>query len=157
MNPDGTKMERLVQGLRVPYSFECDPFGQLWLLSNGEGNPNRFVRVIEGVDYQCYSRPGIDNNWLAGNHPLAPPVFELPRGANTQLIRYYGAAFPAAYQGSLLLCNWGAHGFAGVNRAIHRYVPDERGHIVSKEAATITAPIRTFGPVTSPWIRTAIC
>ena len=38
MNPDGTKMERLVHGLRVPYSFEMDPFGQLWLLSNGEGN-----------------------------------------------------------------------------------------------------------------------
>jgi putative membrane-bound dehydrogenase-like protein len=134
MNPDGTKMERLVQGLRVPYSFEFDPFGQLWLLSNGEGNPNRFVRVIEGVDYHCFSRPGVDNDWLAGNHPLAPPCFELPRGANTQIIRYYGAAFPASYQGSLLLDNWGAHGFAGANRAIHRYVPDARGRIVAKEA-----------------------
>ena len=39
MNPDGTKMERLTHGFRVPYSFEYDPFGQLWLLSNGEGNP----------------------------------------------------------------------------------------------------------------------
>ena len=66
MNPDGTSMERLVHGLRVPYSFEYDPFGQLWLLSNGEGNPDRFVRVIEGVDYHCYSRPGIGNEWLAG-------------------------------------------------------------------------------------------
>ncbi len=69
-------MERLVHGLRVPYSFEYDPFGQLWVLSNGEGNPDRFVRVIEGVDYHCYSRPAVDNTWLAGNHPLAPPVFE---------------------------------------------------------------------------------
>src|SRR5262249_22642459 len=41
MKPDGTKMERLVHGLRVPYSFEFDPFGQLWQLSNGEGNPDR--------------------------------------------------------------------------------------------------------------------
>jgi putative membrane-bound dehydrogenase-like protein len=132
MNPDGSKMERLVQGLRVPYSFEMDPFGQLWLLSNGEGNPDRFVRVIEGVDYHCYSRP-VDNVWLAGNNPLAPPCFELHRGAHTQLMRYYGAAFPTSYQGSLLTCNWGSHGFPGLNRGIFRYVPDERNNIVKKE------------------------
>jgi putative heme-binding domain-containing protein len=133
MNPDGTKMERLVQGLRVPYSFEVDPFGQLWLLSNGEGNPDRFVRVIEGVDYHCFSRPGVDNAWLAGNHPLAPPCFELHRGAHTQLLRYYAAAFPNSYQGSLLACNWGSHGFPGLNRGIFRYVPDERNNITHKE------------------------
>jgi quinoprotein glucose dehydrogenase len=133
MNPDGTKMQRLVHGLRVPYSFEYDPFGQLWLLSNGEGNPNRFVRVIDGVDYHCYSRPGVDNNWLAGNHPLAPPCFELHRGADTQLLRYYGAAYPQRYQGNLFLCNWGAHGFSGPNRGIFRFVPGERGNIVTKE------------------------
>jgi putative membrane-bound dehydrogenase-like protein len=133
MNPDGTNMQRLVHGLRVPYSFEFDPFGQLWLLSNGEGNPNRFVRVIDGVDYHCYSRPGVDNNWLAGNHPLAPPCFELHRGANTQLMRYYGAAFPKEYQGNLFLDNWGAHGFSGPNRGIFRFVPDERGNIIKKE------------------------
>lgn len=134
MNPDGTKMERLVHGMRVPYSFEEDPFGQLWVLSNGEGNPNRFLRVIDGVDYHCYSRGGVDNVWLAGNHPLAPPCFELARGAHTQLMRYYGAAFPAAYQGNLFLDNWGAHGFTGPNRAIFRFVPDERGEITTKEA-----------------------
>jgi putative heme-binding domain-containing protein len=133
MNPDGSKMERLVQGLRVPYSFEMDPFGQLWLLSNGEGNPDRFVRVIEGVDYHCFSRSGVDNVWLAGNHPLAPPCFELHRGAHTQLMRYYAAAFPKAYQGSLLACNWGSHGFPGLNRGIFRYVPDERNNITHKE------------------------
>ncbi len=133
MRPDGSDMERLVHGLRVPYSFEQDPFGQLWLLSNGEGNPNRFVRVIEGVDYHCYSRGGAGNEWLAGRHPLAPPCLELPRGANTQLIRYHGAAYPASHQGSLLLCNWGAHGFNGPNRAIFRYVPDARGNIVDWE------------------------
>lgn len=133
MNPDGTNMERLVQGLRVPYSFEFDPFGELWVLSNGEGNPNRFVKVIPGVDYHCYSRGKVDNNWLAGNHPLAPPCFELPRGAHTQLMRYYGAAYPPEYTGSLLLDNWGAHGFHGPNRAVFRYVPDERGQIKLKE------------------------
>ena len=133
MKPDGSDLERLVHGLRVPYSFEYDPFGQLWVLSNGEGNPDRFVRVIDGVDYQCYSRPSVDNNWLAGRHALAPPCFELGRGAHTQMIRYFGAAYPAEYQGSLLLDNWGAHGFNGANRAVFRFVPDERGNITTKE------------------------
>jgi putative membrane-bound dehydrogenase-like protein len=133
MKPDGSDMERLVHGLRVPYSFEYDPFGQLWLLSNGEGNPDRFVRVIEGVDYHCYSRGNVDNNWLAGNHSLAPPCFSNMRGAHTQLLRYYGAACPEAYQGSLFCDNWGAHGFAGPNRAIFRFHPDARNDIAVKE------------------------
>ncbi|HTN74168.1 MAG TPA: hypothetical protein VL096_02940, partial [Pirellulaceae bacterium] len=133
MQADGSQLERLVHGLRVPYSFEFDPFGQLWLLSNGEGNPNRFVRVIEGVDYHCYSRPAANNEWLAGRHPLAPPCFELPRGANTQLVRYYGSAYPQSYQGNLFLDNWGAHGFGGPNRTIFRYITDERGQIVEKQ------------------------
>lgn len=133
MNPDGTKMERLVHGLRVPYSFEMDPFGQLWLLSNGEGNPDRFVRVIEGVDYHCYSRGNVDNEWLAGRHPLAPPCEEVHGGAHTQLMRYFAANFPKEYQGNLFCCNWGRHGFAGANRGIFRFVLDERNNVVKKD------------------------
>lgn len=133
MKPDATRLETLSYGLRVPYSFEFDPFGQLWLLSNGEGNPNRFVRAIQGVDYHCYTRSKVDNEWLAGRHPLAPPTEELPRGACTQLVRYYGAAYPAEFQGSLFLDNWGAHGFGGPNRTIFRYVPDELGQIKTRE------------------------
>lgn len=133
MKPDGFDMELVNQGLRVPYSYEIDPFGQLWMLSNGEGNPNRFIRGLEGVDYFCYSRPAA-TAMLAGTHRLSPPCFVLPGGAYTQLIRYYGAAYPASWQGSLLLDNWGRHGFAGANRAIFRYVPDEREQIVATEA-----------------------
>ncbi|MBX9679311.1 MAG: HEAT repeat domain-containing protein [Gemmataceae bacterium] len=133
MKPDGTKMERMANGFRVPYSFEYDPFGQMWLLSNGEGNPNRFARIIDGVDYHCFSRGNVDNNWLAGNSPLAPPVNELHRGAHTQMMRYYGGAYPPAYDGSLLFCNWGGHGYPGLNRGIFRWVPDERNDIKHKE------------------------
>ena len=133
MKPDGSDIERLFHGFRVPYSFEYDPFGQMWLLSNGEGNPNRFAKVIDHVDYHCYSRPAADNDWLAGNHPLAPPSFQLPNGAHTQLLRYYGSNFPQSHVGSLFLDNWGQHGFQGGNRAVFRYVPDERGNITTKE------------------------
>jgi len=132
MKPDGSKMERLVSGLRVPYGFEYDPFGQLWQLSNGEGNPNRFIRVIEGVDYYLKNR-SVGSDWLAGRHPLAAPCFELPRGACTQLMRYSGANFPPAYQGSLLVDNWGGHGFNGANRTIFRFVPDARNDIAAQE------------------------
>jgi len=132
MKPDGSKMERLVSGLRVPYGFEYDPFGQLWQLSNGEGNPNRFIRVIEGVDYYLKTR-SVGYEWLAGRHPLAAPCFELPRGACTQLMRYSGANFPPAYQGSLLVDNWGGHGFNGANRTIFRFVPDARNDIAEQE------------------------
>ncbi|MGE3805847.1 MAG: hypothetical protein AB7K24_14320, partial [Gemmataceae bacterium] len=134
MKPDGSNIERLVHGLRVPYSFEYDPFGQLWLLSNGEGNPNRFVRVLDGVDYHCYSRGAVGNDWLAGRHPLAPPCFELPPGACTQLLRYYGAGFPDSYTGNLFLDNWGQHGFGGGNRTLFRYVVDDRNNVVAKHA-----------------------
>jgi putative heme-binding domain-containing protein len=75
----------------------------------------------------------VDNNWLAGRHPLAPPCEEVHRGAHTQLLRYYAAAYPAEYQGNLFCCNWGAHGFAGPNRGIFRYVLDERNNVVKKE------------------------
>lgn len=133
MQPDGSRIERLVHGLRAPYPYELDPFGRLWVISNGEGNPNRFLQAIEGVDYHCYSRPAVDNEWLAGRHPLAPPCFELPRGACTQLLRYDAADFPASYRGNLLLANWGAHGFSSPNHTIYRYVLDQQGQVVSKE------------------------
>jgi putative heme-binding domain-containing protein len=132
MKPDGTEMELLTQGFRVPYSFDIDPFGQLWLLSNGEGNPNRFARIIEGVDYHCFTR-NVDGHWLAGRHRLSPPALELPGGAHTQLIRYYDAAYPQRYQGSLFLDNWGRHGFTGANRAVFRYVTDDRNNVVETE------------------------
>ena len=113
MNPDGTKMERLAQGMRVPYSFEFDPFGQLWVLSNGEGNPNRFIRVIDGVDYHCFTRP-VDNNWLSRQElPLAPPCFELLRA---QPIRNSCVITEAPFQSVIkAACYWttgASHGFS---------------------------------------------
>jgi putative membrane-bound dehydrogenase-like protein len=126
MQPDGSDLELLAQGLRMPCSFELGAFGRLWVLSNGEGNPNRFIRVIEGVDYHCFTR-NVDYTWLAGTHPLSPPCQELPRGAWADLLRYDGAQFPRSYDGNLFVCNWGAHGFPSPNHMIYRVVPKEDG------------------------------
>jgi len=133
MKPDGSQMEKLVEGLRVPYSFEYDPFGQLWLISNGQGNPDRHVKVLNGVDYQCYSRSKIPNAWLAGKHPLAPPCLEITNGARTQMLHYYGANFPDDYQGRQFGVNWGPHGVGTRNHAIEQFVPDERERITKTD------------------------
>ncbi len=163
MNPDGTKMQRLVTGLRVPYSFEFDPFGQLWVLSNGEGNPDRFVRVIEGVDYHCYSRPSVDNNWLAGNHPLAPPVFEevhqgkRPHPASCATTP---PNFPKEYQGNLLPLQLGPARFRrAANRGIFLLLcrTSHGNNVVSEGDRWSPAPIRISGRATSCSTRTAAC
>ncbi|MEZ6076994.1 MAG: hypothetical protein R3C56_15395 [Pirellulaceae bacterium] len=91
--PDGSNIELLVQGMRVPFSFDIDPFGELWVLSNSEGNPNRLIHAIVGGDYHFQTR-AVDWPWLAGKHPLAPPVWENPPGAHTAVLAYYSSAFP---------------------------------------------------------------
>jgi putative membrane-bound dehydrogenase-like protein len=133
MKPDGSDMEKLVEGLRVPYSFEMDPFGQLWVISNGQGNPDRHLKVIPGVDYMCYSRPKAPQAWLAGKHPLAPPTLEIANGARTQLLIYYGANFPAEYQGRQFGVNWGPHGVGTRNHAIEQFVVDDRERVTKTD------------------------
>ncbi len=130
--PDGTGLEMLSQGMRAPFSFDFDPFGRVWMLSNGEGNPNRLIMMIPTVDYHFQTRHG-DWAWLAGEHPWSPPVVEMERGANTQVVCYLDQAFPERYWGGLFVANWGAHGFASVNHKIDLYTPDERGGIASVE------------------------
>lgn len=149
MNPDGTNIEVLAQGFRVPYAFDVDPFGQLWLMSNGEGMPNRFAKVIDApaVDYHGYSRTN-DPDWLAGRNPLAPPAFELPRGANTSLLVYGGAAFPASMRGQLLAVNWGPHGLGVANHTIDLYQPDERRNLYKAADHWLTCADPRFRPTT---------
>ena len=99
MNPDGTKMERLVHGCEYHIHLIWIHMANL-IVSNGEGNPNRFVRVIDGVDYHCYSRPAVDKQLVGRQSPASALLtFEMHRGAHTQLIRYYGGDFSRAIPG----------------------------------------------------------
>lgn len=136
--PDGTGLELLSQGMRAPFSFDFDPWGRIWILSNGEGNPNRLLKMIPTVDYHFQTRHGTWA-WLAGEHAWSPPVTEMERGANTQVLCYLDGAYPERYWGRLFVSNWGAHGFAGVNRKVDIYTPDERGNIRSVEVFLDTA------------------
>ncbi|MBM4001113.1 MAG: c-type cytochrome [Planctomycetes bacterium] len=124
---DGSDIEILAQGMRAPFSFDIDPYGRIWILSNGEGNPNRLIHAIPGADYHFQTR-SVDWEWLAGRHPWAPPVYENPPGAHTTVLVYDSSAFPAEYWGNLLVANWGVHGFPSANHVILRHVVDERGN-----------------------------
>ena len=148
MKPDGSDLELLTQGFRVPYAFEFDPFGQLWLLSNGEGNPNRYAKIIDGADYFMFTRDAADHDWARGAHLLAPPVIERPRGAATALTHYYGAAFPASMQGDQFLINWGPHGFGNVNHTLDRYVPDASGNVEGEPEQWLGCSDPHFRPTT---------
>lgn len=139
--PDGSDIELLVQGMRAPFSFDIDPFGELWVLSNGEGNPNRLIHAISGGDYHFQTR-AVDWSWLAGKHPLAPPVWETPPGAHTTVLAYYSSAFPHEYWGNLLVPNWGVHGFPSANHVILRHIIDERGELIRTEPFLTTTDPR---------------
>lgn len=149
MNPDGTNIEVLVQGFRVPYGFDIDPFGQHWQLSNGEGNPNRFAKIIDApaADYHCFTR-GVDNDWQAGLNPLAPPAFAIQTGAYTSLLAYHGAAFPESMRGKLFAVNWGGHGRSTNNHAIDVYEPDARRNVHKPADHWLTSADPHFRPTT---------
>jgi putative membrane-bound dehydrogenase-like protein len=139
--PDGSQIGLLAQGMRAPFSFDIDPFGRVWLLSNGEGNPNRLIHMVPGADYHFQTR-AVSWDWLAGKHAWAPPVWENPPGAHTAVVAYDGAAFPAEYRGNLLVANWGAHGFPSANHVILRHVLDAQGRILRTEPFLTTTDPR---------------
>ncbi|MBI4602349.1 MAG: c-type cytochrome [Planctomycetes bacterium] len=132
LEPDGSSIEVLLQGMRAPFSLDIGPFGDLWVLSNGEGNPNRLIHAERGADYHFQTRPA-DWAWLAGRHPLAPPVWENPPGAHTAVVACHGLELPEDYEGDLLVSNWGAHGFPSANHAVLRLRLDATGEVASSE------------------------
>ncbi len=130
--PDGTDLELLAQGMRAPFTFDADPFGRWWLISNGESNPNRMILMIPTVDYHYQTRHG-PWDWLSGAHPWSPPVTEMERGSITQIVCYQDSAYPEKYWNALFTANWGAHGVASVNHKIDLYTPKRNGEIENVE------------------------
>lgn len=114
---DGGGLEVVAHGLRAPYAFDFDPWGNIWLISNGEGSPNLYLEAIPGADYGYRSRTA-SYPWLAGSEPLSPPVHDLGPGANTAALHYGSAQFPPPLRGSVFVANWGSHGENPGNRQI---------------------------------------
>ncbi|WP_395262418.1 hypothetical protein [Halalkalibaculum sp. DA3122] len=122
---DGSNLELITDGLRAPYIFDIDPWGHIWLISNGEQSPNIYLDVIPGMDYGYRSRD-VTYNWLAGRTPLAPPVMDMGPGANTTAYHYYSSMFPSDYWGDVFVSNWGSHGFNPTNRVVRRFSRKEK-------------------------------
>ncbi|TCS86698.1 putative heme-binding domain-containing protein [Anseongella ginsenosidimutans] len=123
-NLDGSGLEMMVEGFRAPFAFDFDPWGNLWAVSNGEGSPNLYVKVIPGMDYGYQSRD-VSYAWLAGKTSLAPPVYEMGAGANTAALHYYSSLFGDSFRGSILMANWGSHGANPGNRSIKQFFLDK--------------------------------
>lgn len=119
-NMDGTELEVMVDGLRAPYAFEVDPWGHLWVISNGEGSPNIFFNAMYGFDYGYHSRE-VTYNWLAGQTALSPPVMDMGPGANTAVVNYRSSLLPDNFREKILISNWGNHGFNPENRILRWY------------------------------------
>ncbi len=149
MNLDGTNIELLTQGFRVPFGFDIDPFGQHWQLSNGEGNPNRFAKIINApaADYHCFTRQ-TDEAWLSGLNPMSPPAFAIQTGSYTSLLAYHAAAFPETMRGNLFAVNWGTHGRGTNNHAVDVYQPDARRNVYKPADHWLTSTDPHFRPTT---------
>ncbi|WP_236980415.1 DUF7133 domain-containing protein [Membranihabitans maritimus] len=127
-NLDGSGLEKIVEGLRAPYAFDIDPWGHVWMISNGEGSPNIYLDVIPGMDYGYASRD-VTFNWLAGKTELSPPVYEMGNGANTTAFHYYSSMFHKNYWGNIMVSNWGSHGYNPNNRLIRLFERDSLGDL----------------------------
>lgn len=131
---DGANLEVMVEGLRAPYAFEVDPWGHLWVISNGEGSPNIYFEAIFGMDYGYHSRD-VTYNWLAGKTTLSPPVVDMGAGANTATLTYRSTHFSEKYEGDVFMSNWGNHGFNPSNRVIKRIPGSDMTQMRSAESA----------------------
>jgi putative heme-binding domain-containing protein len=120
-NLDGSRLEIVAQGFRAPFSFDIDPWGRLWQISNGEGSPNLYALVIPGLDYG-YATREVSYDWLAGREALSPPVTYMGTGASTAALHYYSSMFPPEYWGGIFIANWGSHGANPPDREIRRFV-----------------------------------
>ena len=144
-NKDGKNLDLINQGMRAPFTMDFDPFGRLWVISNGEPRCNVLINPVKGADYRFRKARKRDFQALTGKHPLAPPVWETPLGAHTSVIPYYSNALPERYWGKLFLVNWGRHGFPARLNEILLLSHDSRGKITDSEVF-ITAKEPLFRP-----------
>lgn len=126
---DGSQLEMLLQGMRAPFTSEITPFGQHWVISNGEGSPNIVLDAVRGADYRFRHGRRAEWAWLTSERPLAAPTHETRPGSSTSVLPYYSSAFPEEYWGDLFVANFGTHGQPVTNNEILRYRLDEHGQI----------------------------
>ena len=133
LRKDGSDLELLLQGVRAPFTFGFTPFGQHWVITNGEGSPNILLNAIYGTDYRFRNRTKGNWSWLSGADPLAAPVWQTPAGSSTEVLPYYSSAFPDKYWGNLFVPNFGTHGEPAKHNEVLRLMLDDRDQIIHSE------------------------
>lgn len=143
--PDGSRLELVMRGLRNPQELAFDDYGNLFTGDNDsdQGDRERWVYVVEGGDagwrigWQHHPLGKEFNPWLA-EHMWEPrdakkkqpayvlsPIANLPDGPSG-LVYYPGTGLPAEYAGSYFLAGYKGS-TAKSNVSTFKSVPDGAG------------------------------
>jgi glucose/arabinose dehydrogenase/cytochrome c5 len=122
-NPDGSGMKVFAAGIRNPVTLAIDAkSGELWCTTNERDAlgdnlvPDYITHVQEGGFYgwPWWYIGAHQDPRHAGKHPelkdkvIVPDVLVQPHNASVGLVFYYGAQFPAEYQGDLFAAEHGS-------------------------------------------------
>ena len=148
MNPDGSNVEVVADGVRNSVGFDWHPVtGELWFTDNGADGmgddtpPDELNRVTTvGAHFGFPYFGGVDTK-LAGYEDMEPPVEVTPaviefqaHSANLGMEFYNGDMFPSEYKNDAFVAQHGSwNRTSPVGYRIMRILFDDDGNAVGKE------------------------
>lgn len=110
-DPDGSKREVILTGLRNSFDLAFDSTGELftfdsdaeWDLGTAWYRPTRIAHLVTGGEYGWRDDAAVWPEYFEDN---VPPVLNVGPGSPSGLVFGYGAKFPERYQRALFICDW---------------------------------------------------
>jgi len=136
--PDGRDVEYVCGGgmdnpVEVVFTDEGEPIACVDLFRGSPARMDALIHCVEGGVFPYY-QPVLGEFKTTG--PLLPAAVELGWVAPAGMCRYRGAAFGAAYQGSLFLCQFNSHKVVRV--------------VLERSGSTFTGKVEDFLNSTDP-------